>query len=106
MIVAFDNYFECIELRLLFVGWEMDLNSESMRKHFEEKLSNLPGDESYFLLTTFANMAMARNNQDYEFVRAATIDLFQVYMNTYNFKRKKKGYKNVEFLFEFCRLVF
>ncbi|CAB0036559.1 unnamed protein product [Trichogramma brassicae] len=59
-------------------GWEMDLNSASTRKIFEEKLSHLPGDESYFLLTTFANMAMARTYQDYEFVRAATIDLFQI----------------------------
>lgn len=38
----------------------------------------MPGDESYFLLTTFANMAMARTFTDYDFVRAATIDLFQV----------------------------
>ncbi|XP_016841839.1 ectopic P granules protein 5 homolog isoform X2 [Nasonia vitripennis] len=58
--------------------WEIELNSPTLRKQFEEKLSNLPGDESYFLLTTFANMAMARSNQDYEFVRATTIDLFQI----------------------------
>ncbi|XP_058795354.1 ectopic P granules protein 5 homolog isoform X2 [Phymastichus coffea] len=61
-----------------FSEWEMELNSPILRKQFEEKLSNLPGDESYFLLTTFANMSMARNTQDYEFVRATTIDLFQI----------------------------
>lgn len=38
----------------------------------------MPGDESYFLLTTFANMAMARVEKDYDFVKATTIDLFQV----------------------------
>jgi len=38
----------------------------------------MPGDESYFLLTTFANMAMARDYKDYDFVRTTTIDLFQV----------------------------
>lgn len=38
----------------------------------------MPGDESYFLLTTFANMAMARGYKDYDFVRTTTIDLFQV----------------------------
>ena len=59
--------------------WETELASSNLRKQFEEKLSNLPGDESYFLLTTFANMAMARSDQDYEFVRATTIDLFQVF---------------------------
>ncbi|XP_011503160.1 PREDICTED: ectopic P granules protein 5 homolog [Ceratosolen solmsi marchali] len=58
--------------------WENKLNSQTLRIEFEEKLSNLPGDESYFLLTTFANMAMARTNQDYKFVQAATIDLFQI----------------------------
>lgn len=57
--------------------WETELNSPKIYKQFEEKLSNLPGDESYFLLTTFANMAMARTD-DYEFVRATTIDLFQI----------------------------
>ncbi|XP_014203959.1 ectopic P granules protein 5 homolog isoform X2 [Copidosoma floridanum] len=58
--------------------WEIELNSSLPRKQFEEKLSDLPGDESYFLLTTFANMAMARTHEDYEFVRAATVDLFQI----------------------------
>lgn len=58
--------------------WEAELNSQKLYKQFEEKLSNLPGDESYFLLTTFANMAMARSKNDYEFVRATTIDLFQI----------------------------
>ncbi|KAJ8667148.1 hypothetical protein QAD02_008810 [Eretmocerus hayati] len=58
--------------------WETELNSPTLHEQFEEKLSNLPGDESYFLLTTFANMAMARNDQDYEFVRTTTIDLFQI----------------------------
>ncbi|XP_043670805.1 ectopic P granules protein 5 homolog isoform X1 [Vespula pensylvanica] len=58
--------------------WETELNYSNLRKQFEEKLSNMPGDESYFLLTTFANMAMARTFIDYDFVRAATIDLFQI----------------------------
>ncbi|XP_024941283.1 ectopic P granules protein 5 homolog isoform X2 [Cephus cinctus] len=58
--------------------WETELNSLNLRKEFEEKLSSMAGDESYFLLTTFANMAMARPYQDYQFVRATTIDLFQI----------------------------
>ena len=47
----------------------------------------MPGDESYFLLTTFANMAMARADKDYDFVKAATIDLFQVRVIFYNYLR-------------------
>ena len=57
--------------------WEVELNSRNL-KQFEEKLSDMPGDESYFLLSTFANMAMARSEQDYEFIRATTMDLFQI----------------------------
>lgn len=59
--------------------WEAELNCPHLQKQFEEKLCNMPGDESYFLLTTFANMAMARGYQDYDFVRTTTIDLFQVH---------------------------
>ncbi|XP_076670129.1 ectopic P-granules autophagy protein 5 isoform X3 [Andrena cerasifolii] len=59
-------------------NWESELNCAQLRKQFEEKLSSMPGDESYFLLTTFANMAMARADKDYDFVKAATIDLFQI----------------------------
>ncbi|XP_011312078.1 ectopic P granules protein 5 homolog isoform X2 [Fopius arisanus] len=58
--------------------WETELNSPPIRKQFEEKLIDMPGDESYFLLTTFANMAMARGVQDYDFIRATTIDLFEI----------------------------
>lgn len=61
-----------------FLEWERELNSRGLRKRFEEKLCEMPGDESYYLLTTFANMAMSRNYQDYDFIRAATIDLFQI----------------------------
>ncbi|XP_003703213.1 ectopic P-granules autophagy protein 5 isoform X2 [Megachile rotundata] len=58
--------------------WENELNCPQLREQFEEKLSTMPGDESYFLLTTFTNMAMARVEKDYHFVKTATIDLFQI----------------------------
>ncbi|XP_020300063.1 ectopic P granules protein 5 homolog isoform X2 [Pseudomyrmex gracilis] len=58
--------------------WEAELNCSELHKQFEEKLGNMPGDESYFLLTTFANMALARGYKDYNFVRTTTIDLFQI----------------------------
>ncbi|XP_063978440.1 ectopic P granules protein 5 homolog isoform X2 [Diachasmimorpha longicaudata] len=57
---------------------ETELSSAEIRKQFEEKLIDMPGDESYFLLTTFANMAMARGLKDYDFIRATTIDLFEI----------------------------
>ncbi|KMQ96888.1 ectopic p granules protein 5-like protein, partial [Lasius niger] len=58
--------------------WEAELSCPELHKQFEEKLGSMPGDESYFLLTTFANMAMARAHKDYDFVRTTTIDLFQI----------------------------
>lgn len=58
--------------------WEAEVNRPQICEQFEEKLGNMPGDESYFLLTTFANMALARGLQDYNFVKTTTIDLFQI----------------------------
>ncbi|XP_033214682.1 ectopic P granules protein 5 homolog isoform X2 [Belonocnema kinseyi] len=78
-ILHTDSAFSDIpELEMSPLEWEAELSSPDLYKQFEEKLSNLPGDESYFLLTTFANMAMARSEEDYDFVRATTIDLFQI----------------------------
>ncbi|XP_069674865.1 ectopic P granules protein 5 homolog isoform X3 [Periplaneta americana] len=59
--------------------WERKLLASQLRQQFEEKLTSMPDAESFYLLTTFANMAMARSDpEDRSFVRAATLDLFQV----------------------------
>lgn len=59
--------------------WERKLMAPELRQQFEEKLTSMPDAESFYLLTTFANMAMARSDPaDRSFVRAATLDLFQV----------------------------
>ncbi|KAK0092983.1 hypothetical protein PV326_000174 [Microctonus aethiopoides] len=69
---------DSLKIDVTFEQWENQLNIPSLRKQFEEKLIDMPGDESYFLLTTFTNMAMARTIRDYDFIRATTIDLFQI----------------------------
>lgn len=48
------------------------------RSQFEEMLCNLSDAESYYLLNTFANMALARTDEDMDFIEAATLDLLQV----------------------------
>ncbi|PNF33683.1 hypothetical protein B7P43_G12333, partial [Cryptotermes secundus] len=59
--------------------WERKLMAPELRQQFEEKLTSMPDAESFYLLTTFANMAMARSDPaDRSFVHAATLDLFQV----------------------------
>ncbi|XP_066590073.1 ectopic P granules protein 5 homolog isoform X2 [Prorops nasuta] len=60
------------------LNWMEELTCSRLSKQFEDKLCKMPGDESYFLLTTFANMAMARGLEDYDFIRATTLDLFQI----------------------------
>ncbi|XP_063226634.1 ectopic P granules protein 5 homolog [Bacillus rossius redtenbacheri] len=58
-------------------GWEELVWSCELRQQFEEKLAAMPEAESFYLLTTFANMALARGNADEDFIRVVTLDLFQ-----------------------------
>ncbi|KAJ8984461.1 hypothetical protein NQ317_012527 [Molorchus minor] len=53
--------------------WDAELRSQ-----FEEKLINLEDAEVYYLLNTFANMALARGNEDMDFIHAAAEDLLKV----------------------------
>ncbi|KAK9711672.1 hypothetical protein QE152_g25342 [Popillia japonica] len=53
--------------------WNMN-----MRNQFEEKLNSLEDSESYYLLNTFANMALLRNSEDIDFIEAATCDLLHI----------------------------
>jgi hypothetical protein len=38
----------------------------------------MPEAEVYFLLNTFANMAIARGSEDSDFILTVTLDLFRV----------------------------
>ncbi|XP_017775624.1 PREDICTED: ectopic P granules protein 5 homolog [Nicrophorus vespilloides] len=51
---------------------------KSLREQFEEKIISLADDECYYLLNTFANMALSRNEDDMKFINLATMDLLQV----------------------------
>ncbi|KAJ8949814.1 hypothetical protein NQ318_000512 [Aromia moschata] len=51
---------------------------EELRAQFEEKLGSLEDAEVYYLLNTFANMALAREDKDVDFIYAATVDLLRV----------------------------
>ncbi|ENN72840.1 hypothetical protein YQE_10520, partial [Dendroctonus ponderosae] len=53
--------------------WEKDL-----RDHFEDKLTSLDDAEVYYLLNTFANMALARSGSDVDFIYSCTMDILQV----------------------------
>ncbi|CAH1956914.1 unnamed protein product [Acanthoscelides obtectus] len=51
---------------------------DELRIQFEEKLSSLEDAETYYLLNTFANMALARTEVDMEFIQTAMIDLLKI----------------------------
>ncbi|CAG9829221.1 unnamed protein product [Diabrotica balteata] len=53
--------------------WETELRSQ-----FEEKLGSLEDAEVYYLLNTFANMALGRDKEDMDFIFSATVDLLKV----------------------------
>lgn len=52
--------------------------NDELRSEFEEKLNALEDAEAYYLLNTFANMALARDERDMDFIDACTIDLLKV----------------------------
>lgn len=51
---------------------------KSLRSAFEDKLCTIADAESYYLLNTFANMALARKEADMEFIHDSVMDLLQV----------------------------
>lgn len=51
---------------------------EELRAQFEEKLGTLEDGEVYYLLNTFANMALERPESDVDFIYSATMDLLKV----------------------------
>lgn len=47
-------------------------------EHFNDIVVDVPAEDMYYLLQTFASMALAREINDIEFIRRVTTDLFKV----------------------------
>lgn len=45
---------------------------------FNDSIIDVPAEDMYYLLQTFASMALAREIEDFEFINRVTIDLFKV----------------------------
>ena len=58
--------------------WTEALSSSDLQLQFEEKCSEAGESEIYFLLSAFANMAIARGQDDKLFIERAALDLFDV----------------------------
>lgn len=73
----------------------------NLRSAFEENLVSLEDGECYYLLNTFANMALARGVEDMEFIKVAAMDLLQVIKKCFpdilsesiNLSQKSSNYK-------------
>lgn len=61
--------------------YEEKLWESATRIQFEEKLGSLSDPEIYYLLNTFANMALARDTCDMDFIHTSTLDLLHVCFN-------------------------
>ncbi|KAF4516976.1 hypothetical protein B566_EDAN005578 [Ephemera danica] len=68
----------CALIQSLPADWRAETQKANLRQDFECKLSGMPEAEAYFLLNTFAAMALARGAEDADFIQVATLDLFQV----------------------------
>lgn len=58
--------------------YEKKLWDSYVRTQFQEKIINLTDDECYYLLNTFTNMALARNEDEINFIKATIKDLIEV----------------------------
>lgn len=45
---------------------------------FNDTIIDVPAEDMYYLLQTFASMALSREIADYEFINRVTIDIFKV----------------------------
>lgn len=73
-----DNQAKDILNPLVMDNYSEKIWGNELREQFEDKLANLEDAEVYYLLNTFANMALARGEMEMEFVYSSTLDLLQV----------------------------
>ena len=59
-------------------NWTEALSCPDLQLQFEEKCSEAGESEVYFLLSAFANMAIARDSEEKLFIERAVLDLFDV----------------------------
>lgn len=83
--------------------------NDELRTEFEEKLDALEDAEAYYLLNTFANMALAREDKDMDFINACTIDLLKVSVEVKIVTRllilTRKKLKLIKILMNYCDMV-
>ncbi|XP_066259328.1 ectopic P granules protein 5 homolog [Euwallacea similis] len=73
-----DNKAEDIVNFTLNQNFKELVSERELIEQFEEKLLDLGDAEIYYLLNTFANMALARDESDLDFIYFCTLDILQI----------------------------
>lgn len=61
-----------------FADFQKKASQVAFLEHFNDIVVDVPAEDMYYLLQTFASMALAREMNDLEFIRRVTTDLFKV----------------------------
>lgn len=67
-----------IDLFLNIVDFQEKISQSAFLEQFNSIVVDVPAEDMYYLLQTFASMAMARDTVDIDFIRCITTDLFKV----------------------------
>lgn len=62
----------------LNTDFQLKASQSAFLEHFNDIIVDVPAEDMYYLLQTFASMALAREMNDLEFIRRVTTDLFKV----------------------------
>lgn len=62
----------------MILDFQSKASESAFLEQFNEIVTDVPAEDMYYLLQTFASMALSRELKDLEFIRCVTTDLFKV----------------------------
>lgn len=73
------------------IDFQAKTDQSAFLEQFNDIVIDVPAEDMYYLLQTFASMALARELNDIEFIRRVATDLFQV-----NFWKPKINFSKIK----------
>lgn len=58
--------------------FQAKVSQSAFLEQFNDIVTDVPAEDMYYLLQTFASMALSREMNDIDFIRCVTTDLFKV----------------------------
>lgn len=83
-VIELENYImKCSKTNILYIvfsniDFQLKASQSAFLEHFNDIIVDVPAEDMYYLLQTFASMALAREMNDLKFIRRVTTDLFKV----------------------------